>query len=304
MLDAFIEELRNLKNLTLRFYFSFDDLNPHTGEKIKKIVDIIEKEKLDLFLTFVPPCVFIPKGEVLNLFIFSQESPVFVFDHLGIKQALTHDDKEAILHSILYEKCVKCSHMLNRTCGGIHLRGFEEETNKKTHAWFYHYLENVSSGVIMDIGSGIIPHLNFYERLASENKKLVFVCLDPDKFLIKLMNNKINHREKIIQVCGFGEHLPFKKKSLDFVMMQGSYSHFLDLDAVLENVYKSLKGKGKLVILDSYEHGHASDKLDRFATHHRDHRLEEALVKIKEKGLAILDSFERKDVWGILAIKN
>lgn len=302
LLDSFIKEIRSIKNRCIIFYFSLEDITPDNGKKIKKIVDIIEKENLNLFLTFVPLCVFRPDEKSLRIFLYYEETPVFVLDDFGVTQVLTKESGDMIPLSTLYKKCEDCDFRLNGKCGGIYIRKPEEIEGEKINEWYYLFLNKLKEGKILDLGSGLTPVLDFYENLPPENDRLIFICLDPFKFAIKLLDEKIKVKDKIIQVCGIGEDIPFRENVFDAILMKSTYAHFMNLERALENTYKSLKNGGRLVIFE--EHAPILEKSEFWAKHYRDHTLKEAISELKKHKFRILDSFKHKESWGILAVKN
>jgi SAM-dependent methyltransferase len=152
------------------------------------------------------------------------------------------------------------------------------------------------------LGSGVTSYLNFYEELASKNNRVMVICLEPFKLAIKVLDNKIERKDKIMQVCGFGENIPFMENLFDLILMQSSYAHFFNLEKVLENVYTSLKDGGRLVIFE--EHAPILEKSEFWTKHHRDHTLEEAILEIQKYKFKVLDNFEHDGSWGILALKS
>lgn len=301
LLDSVIGKIKNLRNHYIIFHFSPEDINPDKGKKIKKIVDIIEKEHLDMFLTFVPLCVFSPDKKSLKRFLNSKETPVFILEDLGVTQVLTKEGRDIIPLSRLYEKCIDCNYKINGECGGIYIKKTEESESQKLCEWYYEYLNKLNEGKILDLGSGITPYLNLYEGLISKNDRLMFICLDPFKVAIKVLNNRIKGKDKIMQVCGSGEDIPFRENLFKMILMQSSYAHFFDLERVLENVYKSLKNNGRLVIFE--EHAPILEKTEPWTKHYRDHTVKEAISEIRKHKFRVLDSFKHKESWGILAAK-
>ena len=302
MLDSFLKEIKNLRNHCIVFHFSFEDITPNRGKKIKKILDIIEKQNLNLFLTFVPLCVFRPDKKSLKRFLNYNQTPVFICEDLGVTQAITKEGRDLIPLSRLYKKCVDCNYRLNGECGGIYIKKTEESESQKLFEWYYEYLNKLDEGKILDLGSGVTPYLNMYEDLISKNDKLMFICLDPFKFAIKVLDSKIRRKDKIMQVCSFGEDIPFRENLFKMILMQSSYAHFFDLKRVLKNVYKSLKNGGILVIFE--EHAPILEKTEFWVKHYRDHTVKEAISEIKKHKFKVLDSLEEKGNWGILAVKS
>ncbi len=302
LLDSFIREVKNLRDHYIIFYFSPEDITPANEKKIKKIMDIIEKENLNLFLTFVPICVFRPDKKSLKRFLLHDQTPVFVFEELGATQALTKEGRDIIPLSRLYEKCVDCDYRTSGQCGGIYVKGWGKLEERKLSEWYYEYLNKLNEGKILDLGSGVTPNLNVYEDLISKNDRLMFVCLDFFKFALKILNKSIERIDKITQVCGFGEDLPLRENLFDVILMQGSYAHFFNLERVLKNVYNSLKNDGRLVIFE--ECVSVPEKSESWTKHYRKHTLEEAISEIKKHKFRVLDSFKDKESWGILAVKR
>lgn len=299
LLDSFLNEIKNIRNRCIIFYFSFGNMTPDNGKKIKKIVDFIEREDLGLFLSFVPLCVFRPNKKHRNFFLKHEEVPVFVSDSLGITQLLTKESKNIISLGTLCKKCVNCHYRVNGKCGGIYVKKSRELKSPKVREWYLEHLENLKEGKILDLGSGTIPYLDVYEKLLSKNHELMFACLDPFKLAIRVLEKRIKTRDKITQVCGFGEDIPFRKNLFDVVFMKSSYSHFFNLEKVLENVHKSLKSNGRFVIFE--ERSPVIKKADFWMKHHRDHALKEAILEIKKHRFRVLESFEYGGMWGVLA---
>ena len=301
LLDSFIGEIKNLRDHCIIFHFSLEDITPDNGKKIEKIVDMIEKENLNMFLTFVPPCVFRPDKKSLKRFLCHNQTPVFTCEDLGVTQVLTKEGRDLIPLSRLYEKCVDCNYRLDGECGGIYIKKTEESESRKLFEWYYEYLNKLNEGKVLDLGSGITPYLSFYEEFVLKNDRLVFICLDPFKFAVRVLDNKIKGKGKIMQVCGLGEDIPFGENLFDVVLMQSSYAHFFNLEKVLENVYKSLKNNGRLVIFE--EHAPILEKTEFWTKHYRDHTLKEAISEIKKHKFRVLDRFKHKESWGVLAVK-
>lgn len=302
LLDSFAKEIKNLKNKYVIFHFSFYDITPKNGNKVEKIVDIAKKENLNILFTFVPPCIFSPDEKSLNLFLNHKEIPVFVLEDWGVTQVLTKEGKDLVSISILYKKCVNCNYRYNGKCGGIYKKKKDKLESLKVYEWYYEYLNKLDRGKILDLGSGTTPYLNKYENLVSKNDGIIFICLEPMKFSIKVLDSKIKTKNKIMQVCGLGEDFPFSENLFDVILMRASYSHFLNLEKVLKNSYKSLKRGGRLIIFE--EHSQVSDKSDFWTRHHRDHNLKEAISEIEKHKFEVLDNFSCKRPWGILAVKS
>ena len=168
--------------------------------------------------------------------------------------------------------------------------------------WYVEHLEKLNEGVILDLGSGIIPDLEFYEKILSKNDRIMFICLEPFKLAIKIADEKIRIRKGIAQVCGFGEDAPFRKKVFDVVFMRSSYAHFFDLERVLKNIHRTLKNDGRLVIFE--EHAPLVDKSELWVKHYRDHTLKEAISEIERHGFEVIDTLKKRESWGILAVKD
>lgn len=301
LLDSVNGKIKNLRNCYIIFHFSLEDITPNKGKKIKKIVDIVGKENLNLFLSFVPLCVFRPDKKSLKRFLNYKETPVFALEDLGVTQVLTKEGRNLIPLSRLYKKCINCNYKINGKCGGIYIKKTIESESQKLYEWYYEYLNKLDEGKILDLGSGVTPYLNMYEDLISKNDKMMFICLEPFKFAIKILEKKIKRKDKIMQVCGIGEDTPFRENLFDMVLMQSSYAHFLNLEKVLKRVYKSLKDGGRLVIFE--EHAPILEKTEPWTKHYRDHTAKEAISEIKKHKLKVIDSFQQKESWGILAVK-
>jgi len=99
-----------------------------------------------------------------------------------------------------------------------------------------------------------------------------------------------------MEVCGFGEHIPFRERLFEVILMQSSYAHFSNLEKVLKNVYKTLNDRGRLVIFE--EHALIIKELEFWTKHCRDHNLKEAISEIKKYKFKIIDNFEHNGSWG------
>ena len=96
LVDCSFKEIKDLRNHCIILHFFFEDMNPENGRKVRKLVELIEKKHLGLFLTFVPPCIFKPNRKSLKLFLYHDQTPVFTLSDLGVTQVITKEDMDLI----------------------------------------------------------------------------------------------------------------------------------------------------------------------------------------------------------------
>lgn len=296
--DSLISSIEDADGRRILIHFDTTDLKKETGKKIKKIIAAVKKSGIDAVLTFLPPCAFDP-GENAGMFFEHEKPPVFVVDHLGLKQAVEKEDQDSLQDKILHEKCADCPMREEGKCVGIYFSRSSQKIIEKQAEWYIERIEKMKSGTILEIGCGITELLEIYKAVSSGNTGVKFVCADPDAYCNRVLMGNIGNSRGVMQIICTGEDLPLRKNSMDAVLMRNCYYHFKDLEAVLENIRKVLRREGFLVILD--HESEIYEKSNSFFNHYRNHRFKEAVAGIEKNGFVVEESFEEDGSWGILA---
>lgn len=98
---------------------------------------------------------------------------------------------------------------------------------------------------ILEIGCG--PG-NFTENLKGNR----VICIDPSASLINVARRRVGQRADFN--LGIAENLPFKRESFDRIFCSFSFRDFRDKICSLEEIYRTLRKEGLLVIVDIARH--------------------------------------------------
>lgn len=309
---------RNTKHI-ISFYITLDGINPHIGKKIETVVKDMSNSGLDFTILPVPICLFkskYPKSVTKRM---RNEPRKFLMD--GHDFRFFYDEEVEDLRGRLkpLPKCSKCKFKKNSVCQGIYGVEPDKVRSEKTYQWLIDDIPKHGGVKLLDLGCGDPPFLPLYTKLAIENKSLFF-CVDPSDISINSLNRKVPEdlRSNILSLIGIGEYLSLKKGVFDFVLLNYSYSHFMDIEKTMKNIYRILKKGGILFIFEDY---HPEKKvtsevkikrkswkdvvLDRIEF--RNHSLQDAIKVLKTYNFEILDSFESKGKerisWGMKSKK-
>lgn len=98
---------------------------------------------------------------------------------------------------------------------------------------------------VLDLGCGRGATVNYlYEKY-----RITAVGIDPSEKMIKAAKSNYGYADFFL---GKGEQLPFEDASFDCVLAECTLSLMDDLDSVIKQVYRVLKGNGWFVITDVY----------------------------------------------------
>lgn len=298
-IESFIQKIEEnkIESKFVHFCFFIEDITHNNGEKI---LNLLNKFPFLEVTHSVPMCFF--KQEQINEYLLRKlykTKPFFFRDTPGYKQIKSLEDAQFFEKSRQcvnfnpLDKCKKCIYF-EKECGGIYA---SNET--KFFDTVFSYIKNSKCKVLLDLGCGLNPLLDYYVK-GAKSSGLKVVCVDPSKILISNFIKKCN-KTNIFTICGYGENLPLKNGMFDFVICLYSYSHFSNLGKTLLNINRSLKKDGLLFVID---HKHKINKDgDMESRTFRSHNLNECVFNLKKHGFEIIKKFYRDDSWYVLSKK-
>jgi len=98
-------------------------------------------------------------------------------------------------------------------------------------------------GIVLDLGCGT-GRLSAYSPTLRIKQPIL---LDPIEEMVRIASSRIPKADAVI---GVAEYLPFRAKSVDFVMAGYSLRDVLNLPRALAQIFYVLKDGGELVVLD------------------------------------------------------
>ncbi|MBS3075385.1 methyltransferase domain-containing protein [Candidatus Pacearchaeota archaeon] len=97
---------------------------------------------------------------------------------------------------------------------------------------------------ILDLGCGTGNLLHLLEK---ENKNLKLYGIDISEEMLKIAKDRLNKKTELKLISA--EKIDFKNK-FDYVFSTEAFHHYSDYHLIMNNIYKSLKNNGKLIVLD------------------------------------------------------
>jgi ubiquinone/menaquinone biosynthesis C-methylase UbiE len=300
----------------VNFYVPLDLMNVDAGKKIESFVNKMEIKGLNFEIMPVPRCLFESNYCKCVEEKMADKPKKFFIDGSFFRFAFDEEIEEFEGKLVNYFKCMKCDFKKNKECKGLFLVLPNKTMSEKTTQWFLDEIQKRRHIRFLDLGCGEGPFTEQYAQSVRHNDS-TFVCVDPSSLFISRMKTKIPDGTKIFPLLSTGESLPLKKNIFDMVLVNYSYSHFINANAAMENIRKILKKGGSMVIFEAchpsekitntrYMHADVHSRINQ--TEFRNHRLQDAIMLVKKHGFEIVDSFENKEnkliSWGIMSRKR
>ncbi len=305
---------------TISFYIPLDNIDFQTGEKIEEAIKDISNRLSNFTILPLPRCLFrsnYPKNLSKKMI---DKPKKFLID--GGNFRFLHDEETGPLKDRLkvFYKCLKCKFKgTNGQCEGIYVVEMVQIRKEKYDQWVSNEIPKQGCVNLLDLGCGDSSFIPLYRELAIRNKSL-FVCMDPSDIHISRLNEKIQKdlESNILPLIGIGEHISLRDGIFDFVLVNYSYSHFVDIEKTMKNIYRVLKKGGVLLIFEEYfpeEDVKSEVKTEKKTwkgillnqVEFRNHSPQDVVKILERYGFEILDSFKsegkKRISWGIKSKK-
>jgi ubiquinone/menaquinone biosynthesis C-methylase UbiE len=102
---------------------------------------------------------------------------------------------------------------------------------------------------ILDVGSG--TGILIEQLVSKNNLKIYGLDLSPE--MVKISKEKFSKNKNVEITLGSAVKIPFKNKLFDYVTCSNSFHHHPNSLQSLKEMYRVLKPKGKVIILDAFK---------------------------------------------------
>ena len=126
------------------------------------------------------------------------------------------------------------------------------------HLFFSHSNKKVANLIsfsknssILDVGSG--TGILIEQLVSKKNLKINGLDLSPE--MVKISKEKFRKNKNVTITLGSAVKMPFKNSSFDYVTCSHSFHHHSNSLQSLKEMYRVLKPRGKIIILDATKDG-------------------------------------------------